>query len=90
MKDLFLYIYYRIVRFYKYWGDWDPLGIGMMFYLLIISFYLSSLVVIFFNHKGMEPPMHLLGILAASVAFIASFFSTEKLYAKLDNISGKI
>ena len=85
MKDLFLYIYYRIVRFYKYWGDWDALGTGMMFFLLITSFYFSSIVIIYFNSKGTEAPIELLGILAASLAFIGSFFSTEKLYSRLDN-----
>ncbi len=85
MKDLFLYIYYRIVRFYKYWEDWDPLVKGMMFFLLILSFYLSSFVVIFLSCKGMDPPIELLGILAAASAFIGSFFSTEKLYSRLDN-----
>ena len=85
MKDLFLYIYYRIVRFYQYWSDWNALGTGMMFFLLILSFYLSSFVVIFLSCKGMDPPIELLGILAAASAFIGSFFSTEKLYSRLDN-----
>ena len=65
-------------------GDWDPLGVGMMFYLMIISFYISVPIIVFFNSIGTELPIDLIGILIGSITFIGSFFSTEKLYSKLD------
>lgn len=85
MKDLFLYMYYRTARFYKYFGQWDPESVGMLVYMAFISNYISAIIVLLYYYfYGMDIPIIYLQIIIGTFAVIGMFLGTEKLYAKLD------
>lgn len=84
MKDLFLYMYYRTARFYKYFGQWDPESVGMLVYLAFISFYINAVIIFLCRQFEMELSYEYLGWIQGVFATIGMFLRTEKLYAKLD------
>lgn len=85
MKDLFLYMYYRTARFYKYFGQWDPESVGMLIYLAFISNYINAIIILLYYYFfEADIPIIYSQILIGTFAVIGMFTGTEKLYAKLD------
>ena len=87
MKDLFLYMYYRIVRYYKYWDGWigwDPEGNGMILLFASISYYILSILVIILNFYEQEPSESMMMMIVGVGAIIGLFFGSKKLYHQLD------
>ena len=87
MKNLFLYMYYRIVRYYKYWDGWigwDPEGKGMILLFASISFYILSILVIILSFYEQEPSESMIMTIVGTGAIIGLFFGSKKLYNQLD------
>ena len=85
MKELFLYMYYRTARFYKYFGQWDPESVGMLIYLAFISNYINAIIILlYYFFFEADIPIIYSQILIGTFAVIGMFTGTEKLYAKLD------
>ena len=87
MKDLFLYVYYRIVRYYKYWDGWigwDPEGNGMILLFASISYYILSILVIILNFYEQEPSESMMMMIVGVGSIIGLFFGYKKLYIQLD------
>ena len=85
MKELFLYMYYRIARFYKYFGEWDPESVGMLVYMIFISNYINAIIILLYYFLfEADIAIIYLQILIGIFAIIGMFTGTEKLYAKLD------
>lgn len=87
MKELFLYTYYRIVRYYKKWEGWigwDPEGMGMMALLASISYYTTSILVIILHFYKHEPSRNILIMIWGGAAIVGMFLGSEKLYNELE------
>lgn len=87
MKDLFLYMYYRIVRNYKYWDGWwgwDPEGRGMIVLCASISYYILSILVIILSFYEQKPSESMMMTIVGAGAIIGLFFGPKKLYNELD------
>ena len=87
MKDLFLYMYYRIVRNYKYgvgWWGWDPEGRGMIVLCASISYYILSILVIILSFYEQKPSESMMMTIVGAGAIIGLFFGSKKLYNQLE------
>ena len=87
MKDLFLYMYYRIVRYYKNWDGWigwDPEGRGMIVLFASISYYILSILVIILRFYEQELSESMIMMIVGVGAIIGLFIGSKKLYNQLD------
>ena len=84
MKDLFLYLYYRTARFYKFFGEWEPESVGMIVCLVFTSFYIDAVIIFLCRQFEIELSYEYLGWIQGIFGTIGMFLGTKKLYAKLD------